>query len=185
MTILTPSDVAERLKCRTFGVDAWGLALPAVRSGALARSARNRRQNCVGLLGPEHIGWELLVAEWGQKAVAIRSEVGIHWTSELTREAGFVYFIASPRAVKIGRSVDVPGRVGTLQRYNPDRLRVLGVLPGANELERALHRHFAKLRIVGEWFRDCEELRDLISIYCEERYLRRCGILTARKVVSA
>ena len=72
---------------------------------------------------------------------------------------GKVYFIrAGPpngRAfVKIGfTSGFVSSRLSDLQVGNPYKLEILYDLPGGPQLEREMHKKFAKLRYRGEWFR--------------------------------
>lgn len=55
--------------------------------------------------------------------------------------------------VKIGFATDVLRRVKTLQTSHPTKLRILRVLDGGKEDERALHERFSALRQTGEWFR--------------------------------
>src|SRR5689334_348035 len=78
-----------------------------------------------------------------------------------------VYFIKSGAFIKIGYSADIPGRVRDLQRFNPERLDVLGIIalpsPDALRLERLLHRHFAAGRYRYEWFRESEAILDYIE----------------------
>ncbi|MEV5347157.1 GIY-YIG nuclease family protein [Streptomyces achromogenes] len=66
-----------------------------------------------------------------------------------------VYVIGSPgiNIVKIGRSTDLPKRLGALRRMCPVPLEVLWYTPGGCDLEYGLHGHFASIRSHGEWFR--------------------------------
>jgi hypothetical protein len=66
----------------------------------------------------------------------------------------YVYLIGSEASslVKIGRSTDVPGRLGALQSGSPVKLSVIWQTEGGAELEAALHRHFSASRSHGEWF---------------------------------
>lgn len=54
--------------------------------------------------------------------------------------------------VKIGRSVDVRGRLADLQAGSPVPLTLLWQTLGGAELETALHRWFGPCRAHGEWF---------------------------------
>lgn len=54
--------------------------------------------------------------------------------------------------VKIGRSVDVQGRLAGLQAGSPVPLTLLWQTLGGAELETALHRWFESCRAHGEWF---------------------------------
>lgn len=75
-----------------------------------------------------------------------------------------VYFIADGAGhVKIGYSLNVSLRLIELQRSNAFELRVLGLMAGGRDTERALHERFAKHRIRGEWFYLMPEIVDYIS----------------------
>jgi hypothetical protein len=65
-----------------------------------------------------------------------------------------IYVIGSPGSstVKIGRTIDLAKRFASIRCMSPIPLEILWSHPGGNELETRLHRHFAKLRIHGEWF---------------------------------
>jgi len=61
--------------------------------------------------------------------------------------------------VKIGRTTDLNKRLGAIQRMCPVPLVVLMTHEGGAELEFGLHKHFARLRSHGEWFRfPCDPL---------------------------
>lgn len=66
----------------------------------------------------------------------------------------YVYLIGSEGSpiVKIGRSIDVPGRLTAIQFMSPLKLTVLWQTEGGAELESALHRWFKACRSHGEWF---------------------------------
>jgi hypothetical protein len=65
-----------------------------------------------------------------------------------------VYFLQNERtlAIKVGFTTNVKGRVRTLRTASPDRLRLLGVVPGDQGVERQVHRNLAAHRLAGEWF---------------------------------
>lgn len=65
-----------------------------------------------------------------------------------------IYVIGEFRTgvVKIGRTNNPQYRLAELQTSNPRRLRLLLVVPGGSQVERALHAHFASKRVRGEWF---------------------------------
>ncbi len=70
------------------------------------------------------------------------------------RAMTWVYFIRQVRGpVKIGHARDVDQRLATIQTCSPQEVELLGVMPGGGDMERCLHKLFAKLRIRGEWFR--------------------------------
>jgi DNA-binding GntR family transcriptional regulator len=66
----------------------------------------------------------------------------------------YVYLIGGEGSpiVKIGRSIDVPGRLAAIQYMSPLKLAVLWQTEGGAELEAALHRWFKSQRSHGEWF---------------------------------
>ncbi|WP_301121065.1 GIY-YIG nuclease family protein [Mycolicibacterium fortuitum] len=76
----------------------------------------------------------------------------------------WVYFIADGAGhVKIGYAVNVAARLAELQCGNVLPLKVLAILKGGCEAERALHERFAEHRVRGEWFRLAPEILDYIA----------------------
>jgi hypothetical protein len=66
-----------------------------------------------------------------------------------------IYFIRNEtnKAIKIGFSTKDPiVRLAQLQTGSPDRLTLLGVIPGRLEDEKFLHARFGTCRLGGEWF---------------------------------
>lgn len=65
-----------------------------------------------------------------------------------------VYVIRNPRtgAVKIGRSLDVAGRLRELRAASGEPLELVAIVGEGSLLERALHLRFASARRQGEWF---------------------------------
>jgi len=76
-----------------------------------------------------------------------------------------IYFVEAvgPDHIKIGFT-DKPmeKRLDLLQTGNSFPLRVLGMMEGAKQDERRLHRQFRGSRVRGEWFRPTPELLNLI-----------------------
>lgn len=80
------------------------------------------------------------------------------------RRAGIAYFVQNGnRAIKIGSTIDLKTRLSTLQNACSEKLVVLGVIDGGEETERRLHKKFAHLRLIGEWFTPSPELTDFIK----------------------
>jgi hypothetical protein len=81
----------------------------------------------------------------------------------------FVYFIqqGSDGPIKIGFvHNDLVGRIAKLQVANPYKLNLLLVLEGASHsLEQELHLHFAKDRLMGEWFAPSQALLNYIYLH--------------------
>jgi len=75
-----------------------------------------------------------------------------------------VYFIqAESGPIKIGFTTDVRGRMAALQTATAEELTLVGIMPGDEQEEAALHARFGSSRIRGEWFRPDEEIRAFIS----------------------
>lgn len=67
----------------------------------------------------------------------------------------FVYFIQAVESerVKIGSAFDPHKRLAILQTGSPERLELLGYIPGGRSLEVELHRELRSQRLHGEWFK--------------------------------
>lgn len=65
-----------------------------------------------------------------------------------------IYFVQAGESdpIKIGTTIRLTVRLGTLQREEGVVLHVLGVMPGGQPQEAALHRRFRRHRVHGEWF---------------------------------
>ncbi len=74
-----------------------------------------------------------------------------------------VYFAKCGPNVKVGFSSDVPGRLKSLSTSSPAPIELLGVVPGDFTIERAIHLRLASVRLSGEWFADCDEVRAVLS----------------------
>lgn len=60
--------------------------------------------------------------------------------------------------VKIGIAVDVEKRRRQVQTGNPEPVRIVASLPHASDMEKVLHRRFARYRMQGEWFQPAPEI---------------------------
>lgn len=76
-----------------------------------------------------------------------------------------VYFIEDTEAsqIKIGVSQNPDIRLQTLETARGTSLKLLGTIAGGYRKEKELHRLFNHLRVFGEWFQDCPELRQAIQ----------------------
>ena len=83
---------------------------------------------------------------------------------------GYVYFVQGVNGgpIKIGYSAYLDKRLSNLQTGNAEQLKMIAYIPGDIGLEKRLHKKFDKYRIRpdGEWFVDCEDIRNFISINC-------------------
>jgi DNA-binding XRE family transcriptional regulator len=78
-----------------------------------------------------------------------------------------IYFIKSARGrIKIGTTIRLKQRLKELETGHGEPLEVLAVADGSTEAERYLHRRFAHLRVMGEWFESGEDLMALIASDC-------------------
>ena len=104
----------------------------------------------------------------------------------------YVYLIGSEAStlVKIGRTIDVPGRLAAIQRMSPAKLAVLWQAEGGAELETTLHRWFKDRRSHGEWFdfpgRDArEQVMRAIAETAAEAQRQRARRLAAKRARKA
>ena len=74
-----------------------------------------------------------------------------------------LYFIRSGNCVKIGVSERPWQRLADLQTAHHERLEMLAIMPGGYEEERQLHRRFSEYHQLREWFRDNDELQQLVQ----------------------
>jgi hypothetical protein len=74
-----------------------------------------------------------------------------------------LYFIKSGYWVKVGVSANPWQRLAEFQTANPEPLEMLAIGPGDYGFESELHRLFGEHRGVGEWFRDNERIRAVVS----------------------
>lgn len=81
----------------------------------------------------------------------------------LGSRAGFVYFLRSGEAVKIGFSTRPAERLAALADSLPGGGEVIGCVPGSEEDELAVHERFSALRLNGEWFRADAELLSYVA----------------------
>lgn len=79
-----------------------------------------------------------------------------------------VYVIRCEQFVKIGKTTQKENRIASMQTANPFELVVLAIIDAddGNELERDLHKRFARYRHRGEWFKDTGWLANWIRRGC-------------------
>lgn len=64
-----------------------------------------------------------------------------------------VYFITDGKYIKIGFTMkDIESRVSQLQTGNPNKLKLLFYVDSDKSFEKFLHKHFAKHKVLNEWF---------------------------------
>ena len=70
-----------------------------------------------------------------------------------------IYFVESNGRIKIGHTENLAARMGKLASDCPWPPKLLGVTDGGVEYEDHLHKRFSHVRVHGEWFLDCPEIR--------------------------
>ncbi len=82
-----------------------------------------------------------------------------------------VYFIKADQEgslVKIGMTTNLTLRLKTLQVYEKERLKVLGMIDGDRATEIFMHGVFAQYREAGEWFRYEGDLKRYLEAKTDE-----------------
>lgn len=71
-----------------------------------------------------------------------------------------IYFVqtADNQYMKIGKADDVAKRLSGLQTGAPQKLKLIGTMPGSHDQEREIHQRFGHLRTHGEWFYSTPEI---------------------------
>jgi hypothetical protein len=87
-------------------------------------------------------------------------------------KGSYVYFIEAENGlIKIGHTASIRERFKKLNTAVPMQLTILGLVPGDQALEFALHKRFAAHRVTGEWFQANDELRSIALGTNEEQSL--------------
>lgn len=75
-----------------------------------------------------------------------------------------IYFAHADGRIKIGfTEKPVKGRLVQISASLPNCLELIAAIPGDRRMEGRIHAHLAAFRLKGEWFRDCEAIRELIG----------------------
>lgn len=83
--------------------------------------------------------------------------------AEASHQPVLVYFIGAGRGhVKIGSSRRPEARLKQLQTAQPERLILIGTMPGGRALETELQAKYHRYAVGGEWFRHKGWLRHFI-----------------------
>lgn len=83
-----------------------------------------------------------------------------------SQKQGFIYFVTpifKLDVVKIGFSTDPHGRLFDMQGGNAELLDLVDWFPAKWSVEKRVHQRFDHLRILREWFRYDEEIRDYLE----------------------
>lgn len=77
---------------------------------------------------------------------------------------GKIYFLRCGDRIKIGYSADVENRQKELATGAPNKLELIGHIPGRRRDESTIHRYLEAYRTNGEWFTDSEPVRACIGM---------------------
>lgn len=92
---------------------------------------------------------------------------------------GFVYFIQARGGgpIKIGYSANPEKRLAALQTASPYDLAILAIRPGSRDDEAALHDRLSAHRLRGDWFEDCDLVRQALPDAAQSGRARFVGLL--------
>lgn len=76
-----------------------------------------------------------------------------------------IYFATDGYSIKIGRSRDVAARLKSLATGSARPLQLIATVYGDSQHETKVHNDLASHRLNGEWFKDCQTVRDAIAEY--------------------
>lgn len=93
-----------------------------------------------------------------------------------------VYFIRSGNYIKIGYAEQPRRRLKELQTGNPEKLQLLGTVPGGPDREREIHHLFNDFRVKGEWF---ELVTDILAYLTSQGALAKTQAVKKRKAANA
>lgn len=80
----------------------------------------------------------------------------------------YVYFIKSGDFIKIGKSTDPNERLKHLQIGNPEKLKLIAT--SAVVPEKSFHDMLSEHRVTGEWFKNNEEVSEVMEMYKSDHY---------------
>jgi hypothetical protein len=110
-----------------------------------------------------------------QQAMSELSKVDLErirqWRED-NRPEPVIYFVECAGFIKIGWSTNWRSRLNNIQISNPLPIKVLLVIGRPEIFEKTMHRQFSKFRYRGEWFRDCQEIREYIESRKDECWHR-------------
>lgn len=87
-----------------------------------------------------------------------------HWRDAFRPRVYFAFaHVRDGAVVKIGTTIDVPGRLSEINAHSAALVDLLGTVAGGQQVERWLHYHCVRDRSHFEWFRWTERVSDLVS----------------------
>ena len=74
-----------------------------------------------------------------------------------------VYFVQSLNKIKVGFTENLPHRMNNMRTANPHGMVLIGTVNGNKNHEKKIQKVLKEYNVVGEWFKDCEEVREYID----------------------
>jgi hypothetical protein len=151
-SLFTIDQVAERLRKSRKWLQEWLCEHPTSWSGMPYYAAIGRTK----LFTDENIRW---IARAIEDQKAERKE----HNEAAKNDDGFIYFMEAGDFIKIGYTRSPAARGIKMSTDNPFPLRLLHIEDGTFKRETLYHRHFAAIRVRGEWFHKTPELLTFIE----------------------
>ena len=74
-----------------------------------------------------------------------------------------VYFVQSLNKIKVGYTENLPHRMKNMRTANPHGMVLIGTVNGNKNHEKKIQKVLKEYCVIGEWFKDCDEVRDYID----------------------
>ncbi len=74
-----------------------------------------------------------------------------------------IYFVQSLDKIKVGFTNNITHRMKGLRSANPHGVILIGTVQGNKNHEKKIHTVLKDNNVIGEWFRDCAEVREYID----------------------
>ncbi len=74
-----------------------------------------------------------------------------------------IYFVQSLDKIKVGFTNNITHRMKGLRSANPHGVILIGTVEGNKNHEKKIHTVLKDNNVIGEWFRDCAEVREYID----------------------
>lgn len=75
----------------------------------------------------------------------------------------YLYFFEAPGRIKIGISKNPRRRLADVGAHMEASPKLIDAIPGDYDLEKWVHKRLNEHRLKGEWFADCDPVRELID----------------------
>jgi len=150
-SFFTQDQAAERLRKSRRWLREWLCEHPTSWSGMPHYVAIGRTK----LFTDENIRWIARTIENEKAERKERNEAA-------KNDNGFIYFIEASDFIKIGYTRSLARGI-KMRTDSPFDLKLLHIEDGSFKREKLYHRHFAAIRVRGEWFHKTPELLSFIE----------------------